>query len=283
MLSPKETAERYVRAGEVKAALPLDKMLISGLLAGAFIALAAVGANTAMSTVADPSTAKLLAACVFPGGLAMVLLAGSELFTGNCLLVIPLLEGRISWGGMLRNWLFVYLGNLLGSLLVAWLVCLGGQWALFSGQLAVTTIKVASAKVALSFPSAFILGICCNFLVCIAVWISFAAESAGGKLAGLYFPILLFVLSGFEHSVANMYYIPAGILAAARPAYAALASAAGVDFSHLTWGAFLCRNLLPVTLGNIVGGSIGVGCAYWYVYLRSKEKKQVEKARQKKF
>ena len=126
-----------------------------------------------MSTVENPSLAKLLAACVFPGGLTMVLLAGSELFTGNCLLVIPLLQRQISWGGMLRNWLFVYLGNLLGSLLVVGLVALGGQWSLCSGQLAVTTIKVAAGKLALSFPKAVALGVCCNFLVCIAVWISF--------------------------------------------------------------------------------------------------------------
>ena len=267
MLSPKETGERYIKAGQVKAGQPIDRLLVLGLLAGAFIALAAVGANTAMATVANPSLAKLTAACVFPGGLAMVLLAGSELFTGNCLMVIPLLERKIGWGGMLRNWLFVYVGNLLGALLVAALVCLGGQWSLFGGQLAVTTIKVAAGKVALSFPSALVLGVCCNFLVCIAVWISFAAESVGGRLAGIFFPIMLFVLSGFEHSVANMYYIPAGILAAADPAYAQLAVEAGVDISGLTWSAFFCRNLLPVTVGNIIGGSLLVGCLYWYAYL----------------
>ena len=272
MLSPKETAERYVNIGRGKAALPIGRMLVLGMLAGAFIALAAVGANTALSTVTNPSLGKLAAACVFPGGLAMVLLAGSELFTGNCLMVMPLLQGEIGWGGMVRNWLFVYIGNLLGSLLIVGLVAGGGQWGLFSGQLAVTTIKVAAGKTALSFPAAFCLGVCCNFLVCIAVWISFAADSVGGKLAGLFFPIMLFVLAGFEHSVANMYYIPAGIVAAADPAYAALAAEAGVDASGLTWGAFFLRNLLPVTLGNIVGGSILVGCSYWYSFLRPNKK-----------
>ncbi|MBR3392006.1 MAG: formate/nitrite transporter family protein [Firmicutes bacterium] len=268
MLSPKEVAERYVSIGKGKAALPVGRMLALGMLAGAFIALAAVGANTALSTVENPSLGKLASACVFPGGLAMVLLAGSELFTGNCLLVIPLLQKEIGWGGMLRNWFFVYLGNLLGSLLIVALAAGGGQWGLFSGQLAVTTIKVAAAKVGLSFPAAFCLGVCCNFLVCIAVWISFAADSVAGKLAGLFFPIMLFVLSGFEHSVANMYYIPAGLAAAADPGFAAQAAAAGVDMSGLTWGAFFLRNLLPVTLGNIVGGSVLVGCVYWYCYLR---------------
>ena len=268
MLSPKEVAERYVSIGKGKAALPVGRMLALGMLAGAFIALAAVGANTALSTVQNPSLGKLAAACVVPGGLAMVLLAGSELFTGNCLLVIPLLQKEIGWGGMLRNWFFVYLGNLLGSLLIVALASGGGQWGLFSGQLAVTTIKVAAAKVGLSFPAAFCLGVCCNFLVCIAVWISFAADSVGGKLAGLFFPIMLFVLSGFEHSVANMYYIPAGLAAAANPGFATLAAEAGVDMSGLTWGAFFLRNLLPVTLGNIAGGSILVGCVYWYCYLR---------------
>ena len=268
MLAPKEVAERYVAVGRAKAALPVGRMLVLGLLAGAFIACAAVGANTALSTVDNPSLGKLAAACVFPGGLAMVLLAGSELFTGNCLLVIPLLQREIGWGGLLRNWLFVYIGNLLGSLLIVGLAAGGSQWGLFSGQLAVTTMKVAAGKVALSFPAAFCLGVGCNFLVCIAVWISFAADSVGGKLAGLFFPIMLFVLSGFEHSVANMYYIPAGIVAAADPVWAAQAAKAGVDLSSLTWSAFFCRNLLPVTLGNIVGGSLLVGCAYWYCFLR---------------
>lgn len=272
MLSPKEVADRYVSVGRGKTALPIGRMLILGMMAGVFIALAAVAANTAMSTVANPSLAKLAAACVFPGGLAMVLLAGSELFTGNCLLVIPLLQRQISWGGMLRNWLFVYLGNLLGSLLVVGLVSLGGQWSLFSGQLAVTTIKVASGKLALSFPSALALGVCCNFLVCVAVWISFAADSVGGKLAGLFFPILFFVLAGFEHSVANMYYIPAGLVAAANPDFAALAAAAGVDMSRLSWSGFFLGNLLPVTLGNILGGSLLVGCVYWYCYLSGNKK-----------
>ncbi|MBR5429178.1 MAG: formate/nitrite transporter family protein [Firmicutes bacterium] len=268
MLAPKEVAERYVAAGRNKAALPVGKMLILGMLAGAFIACAAVGANTAQCTVADPSLAKLASACVFPGGLAMVLLAGSELFTGNCLLLLPLLQKEIGAGAMLRNWLFVYLGNLLGSLLVVGLAAAGGQWGLFSGQLAVTTIKVAAAKVSLSFPAAFCLGVGCNFLVCIAVWISFAADTVGGKLAGLFFPIMLFVLSGFEHSVANMYYIPAGLAAAADPARAALAAQAGVDMSGLTWSAFFLRNLLPVTLGNIVGGSLLVALPYWFCCLR---------------
>lgn len=272
MLSPKEVAERYLGIGRGKAAQPIGRMLVLGLMAGAFIALAAVGANTAMSTVANPSLAKLAAACVFPGGLAMVLLAGSELFTGNCLLVIPLLQKEIGWGGMLRNWLVVYMANLLGSLLIVGLVAAGGQWGLFSGQLAVTTIKVAAGKVGLSFPAAFCLGVCCNFLVCIAVWISFAAESVGGKLAGLFFPIMLFVLSGFEHSVANMYYIPAGIVAATNPAYAQLALEAGVELSGLTWGGFFLRNLVPVTAGNIVGGSVLVACLYWYSFLYNSNK-----------
>jgi len=268
MFSPPEVAERYREIGRVKVGMKTGKGLVLAALAGMFIALAAAGANTASSTVADPSFAKLLGALVFPTGLVMVLLAGSELFTGNTLLVIPLLCGEIKVSAMLRNWLLVFTGNLAGALLVALICRLGGQWNLFGGVLAVTTIKVAAAKCGLGFGPALWLGIGCNFLVCIAVWISFSAQTVGGKVAGLFLPIMLFVLAGFEHSVANMYYIPAGLLAAAVPEYAAAARAAGVDLSALTWGRFFLANLLPVTIGNIIGGSALVGLPYWYAYLR---------------
>lgn len=268
MNAPNEVAANYVGIGKKKTMLPIPKMLILGILAGMFIALAAVGANTASSTVATASIAKLVGACVFPGGLAMVLIAGSELFTGNTLLVIPLLEKEISVAGLLKNWIFVFIGNLIGALLVVWICSTGNQWGLFSGALAVTTIKVAVAKSSLSFGSAVALGIGCNFLVCIAVWISFAAKTVVGKVVGLYLPIMMFVLSGFEHSVANMYYVPAGIVAAMNPNFAALATEAGIDVSVLSWGTFFANNLLPVTIGNIIGGSILVGCFYWYTYLK---------------
>ena len=268
MNSPKEVANNYVGIGRGKAQLPISKMIVLGMLAGMFIALAAVGANTASCTITNASVAKLASACVFPCGLAMVLVAGSELFTGNTLMIIPLMEKEISFGAMLKNWLFVYIGNLIGSLLIVAIACYGTQWNLFGGALAVTTMKVAATKVGYSFGAAVALGTGCNFLVCIAVWISFAAKTVVGKVVGLYMPIMLFVLSGFEHSVANMYYVPAGVVAAGIEKYAALGVEAGVNVDVLTWGNFFLHNLLPVTIGNIIGGSILVGLFYWFCYVK---------------
>ncbi|MDO4581734.1 MAG: formate/nitrite transporter family protein [Bacillota bacterium] len=272
MNSPKEVAANYVGVGKGKVALPVSKMLVLSILAGMFIACAAVGANTASCTIASASASKLIGALVFPCGLAMVLVAGSELFTGNTLLVIPLAQKEITVGGMLNNWLWVYIGNFIGSMIVVGIACFGTQWNLFGGALAVTTIKVAATKVSYSFLAATCLGIGCNFLVCIAVWISFCAKTVVGKIVGLFMPIMLFVLSGFEHSVANMYYIPAGLVAAANPTYAAAAVEAGVNLDVLTWGSFFLNNLLPVTIGNIIGGSLLVGMFYWFAYLRGTAK-----------
>ena len=271
MNTPQEVAASFVQSGKNKAQLPIEKMLILGLLAGMYIALGALASNTVSCTIENPSLARLVSACVFPAGLVMVLLAGSELFTSNCLMVISLFQREIRLSSMARNWLFVYLGNFLGSLFLVLLAYAGGQWNLFNEALALTTIQVAASKVAHSFGSAFFLGVGCNFLVCIAIWISAAAKDVVGKVSGLYLPIFIFVLAGFEHSVANMYYIPAGIIAAGNSTYAAAALAFGVDLSLLTWENFLLHNLLPVTLGNLVGGSLLVGLPYWYCYLHTKK------------
>ncbi len=266
--SPPEVAKNYLAAGEAKTRLPALRALLLAVLAGAFIAMGGIASTTVSASIAAPSVAKFAGACVFPGGLVMVLLAGSELFTGNCLLVIPLLSGRISAGAMLRNWGLVYLGNLIGGLLVAAGVVFSHLPGLFGSALAAAMIGTAAGKCALTFSDALIRGILCNFLVCIAVWISFAAKDVVGKIAGIWFPVMMFVLCGFEHSVANMYFIGAGLFAKASPAYLAAATAAGVNPAAVTPEAFFLVNLLPVTLGNIIGGAICVGVVYWYCYLK---------------
>ena len=264
MRSPGEIAEFAVSVGKGKAELSWQRQLGLGFLAGMFIALAAVGANTAAAAMENPGVAKLLASVVFPAGLAMVLVAGSELFTGNCLMVMGVLEKKFGICAMLRNWLLVYLGNFAGSVFVAWLVWASGQLSLFGGKLAEATIRTANAKCALSFGPAVALGILCNFLVCIAVWMSFSAKTTAGKIACAFLPVMLFVLAGFEHSVANMYYIPAGLFLAADPAYAgALAAVGGAS---LGVGNFFLANLVPVTIGNILGGGVLVGVLYWFLY-----------------
>ncbi|MCI8651295.1 MAG: formate/nitrite transporter family protein [Oscillospiraceae bacterium] len=264
MLTSKEIAENYLVLGRKKAQAPLGRLLVLSMLAGAFIALAGAVSTTASCTVENSSLAKVVSACLFPGGLALVILAGTELFTGNCLLVVPLLRGELRLREVLRSWVTVYLGNFAGALLVAAVCVWGHQLDLFSGKLAAATISTAAAKCTLSFGDAFFRGVACNFLVCMAVWLAMGAKSAGGKLAALYFPVLFFVLCGFEHSIANMYYIGAGLFAQTVPAYAA--PAAG-----LTVGGFLLGNLLPVTLGNMAGGML-VGVAFWFCWLREPEK-----------
>lgn len=264
LYTPGEIAENYIGIGKKKAAMRADKMFLLAVMAGIYIAVAGCGASTAACTVGG-SAGKLVSACVFPAGLTLVLLAGSELFTGNCLLVIPLLSREITLRGMLRNWLIVYLGNFAGSVLVAWMVAYSHQLSLFEGQLAAAAVSTAVAKVSMPFLDAFLKGVLCNLLVCLAVWVSFAAKDAAGKVIALFYPILVFVVCGFEHSVANMFYCPAGLFAAGLPEYA---KAITTDTSVLTWGNFLFRNLLPVTLGNIVGGAVFVGGVYWWVYLR---------------
>ena len=270
--SPAEVAKNYINTGRSKANLSVGKMLLLGILAGMFIAFGGIGATTAAVSIPLASVGKLVGAVIFPGGLTMVLLAGSELFTGNCLLVIPALEKQISVGRMLRSWLFVYIGNFIGSLLVGAGVVFSHQVSLLGNGLAVSVISTAVSKCSMTFSDAFIRGIFCNLLVCLAVWISFAAKDVAGKIIGLFFPIVIFVLCGFEHSVANMYYVSAGLFAQMIPAYADAAAAAGVDTVALSWGAFFIKNLLPVTLGNIVGGG-GLGIIYWAVYLRKGDKK----------
>ncbi len=268
MYTPAEVAKNVIGIGKGKAALSAGRMLVLGMMAGFFIAMGAVASNTVSCMVENASIAKLLCGLVFPTGLTMVLLAGSELFTGNRLMVIPLIEKEITIKAMLKNWVIVYIGNFIGSLIAVFLVYWGGQLDLFSGALAVTTIKVAAGKCSLTFGKAFCLGILCNALVCIAVWISFAAKDVAGKIVGLFLPIMLFVLCGFEHSVANMYYGVAGLVANMNEAYSAAAVNAGISIDSLTVGNYLVMNLLPVTLGNIVGGSVLVGCVYWFAYLR---------------
>lgn len=268
MLSPKEIALAYVNAAKAKVKMSAVKTLLLGIMAGIFIAFAAAASNTALSTL-EGSAARIAGACVFPGGLAMVMIAGSELFTGNNLMIIAALKKEITIGQMLRNWGLVYLGNFIGSLLIALLVVYSGQLSLFSSDLAQTTISVAASKVGMEFHQAFFKGILCNILVCTAVWMGFAAKSAAGRFAAIFMPIMMFVLCGFEHSVANMYYIPAGILANGIAEYAQPGT------QSLTWGAYFIDNLLPVTLGNIVGGAGVVGCVYTVAFLsKADEAKQ---------
>ena len=264
MITPAEIAKNYLSIGEAKANLSSGKALVLGILAGLFIGLAGIASSVATAGGPTPGLGRLLGALIFPAALSMVVVTGCELFTGNCLMIIPALEGTITPLGMARNLAVVYLGNLLGGLIAAAAAVWAHLFDLFDGALGAYAITTAAAKCALPFGDAFLRGVFCNLLVCLALWMTFAAKEAPGKIATLFFPIVVFVLCGFEHSVANMYYIPAGLLALGEPSWAAGASG---DLSALTWGAFLVRNLLPVTLGNMAGG-MGLGAIYRWVYLK---------------
>lgn len=252
-----------------KAGSSFIRLIILGILAGAYIAFAAGAATMASyNLLADPDTyglGRVLHGAVFTGGLIFCVIAGAELFTGNTLMAGALAMKRISFGSMLRNWGIVYAANFAGSMLLVCMMNSSGLWHVSGDLLGAVAIKIAAGKTALGFESAFVLGIMCNWLVCLAVWMAWAADNVGGKIAAIFFPIWLFVTSGFEHSVANMYYIGAGIMALKVPAYAAKAAEIGVSenaMAGLNWHGFLIGNLLPVTAGNIVGGAFFVALAY---------------------
>ncbi|MBQ7838951.1 MAG: formate/nitrite transporter family protein [Lachnospiraceae bacterium] len=264
MLSPAQIAETYVTVGTNKSKTPTPKLFALAIFAGMFISIAGASATIASAVADNASISRLINSMIFPAGLVMVVLAGSELFTGDCLMIIPVLKKKITVLEFIKTLIIVYLGNFVGSLFVTALFVFGHTPDLYSGALAQTLVNTAVAKVNLSFSDAFLRGILCNVLVCIAVWITIGAPTAADKILGLYPPIFVFVLGGYEHCVANMFYIPAGIFSAAEY---------GIAAEGLSWVSFLVNNLIPVTLGNIVGGSIVVGMGYYFIYLRQHKEK----------
>ena len=275
---PVEIAEFTVKSAIRKAdRSPINTFLLA-FLAGAFIAFAAEGSNMAAFNLfmkADTyGLGKALAGAIFGTGLMMVVIAGGDLFTGNSLMIMGVLDKKIKLSEMLKNWGIVYAGNFVGSLLIAIMMANSGLFKSGNFGLGAVTIKIASYKVGLTFVEALILGILCNWLVCIAVWMAYAAKDITGRILAIFFPIWLFITSGFEHSIANMYYIPAGILGKANSDLANAAIALGMTpdkLEHLNWSSFIMNNLIPVTLGNIIGGGLFVASVYWYIYLRNKK------------
>jgi len=269
--TPVEIARIFCETGQKKARSAISKLFALSLLAGIFVALAATGSNEAIHDISLVGIAKALAGAMFGCSLMLVMIAGGELFTGDCLMVIALAEKRISLASMLRTWAIVYIGNFAGSLFLVFCILRTGQFDLSGGMVGGFTIKTAIFKTTMGFEKAFINGIFCNVMVCVAAWASCAAKDIAGKILAVFFPVWIFVAAGFEHSVANMYYIPAGILAKSNDVWVSKALELGVtpeQISALGIKTFLVDNLLPVTLGNIVGGSVLIGILYWFAYLR---------------
>lgn len=272
-LKPNEILDYTIETGIAKAGGSFKKLFVLGILAGAFIAFAAEGSNmAAFNLFAEPTTyglGKCIAGSIFGTGLMLVVLCGGELFTGNTLIFAGVLEKKVKISRMLRNWVIVYAGNFVGSLLIAYMMNASGLFTSGADMLGAVTIKIAAYKCGLTFIQALVLGIMCNWLVCLAVWLSYGADTMAGKILGIFFPIWLFITSGFEHSVANMYYIPAGIIAKSNATFAELSHVGADALANLSWSSFFINNLLPVTLGNIIGGAIFVGMAYWFVYKKA--------------
>jgi len=272
-LLPPEMAARAEEVGVRKVAMDATTTFTLAILAGAFIAVGGVFATTAMAGAgaAPWGALRVLAGGAFSVGLILVVVGGAELFTGNNLIVMAWASRRVSTGALLRNWLIVFAGNFVGAGSTAALVYLAGTHRSGSGAFGVTALAIAHAKVQLGFTEAIALGVLCNTLVCLAVWLTLSARTTADRVLAIVPPISAFVAAGFEHSVANMYFVPLGLLITRLdPGFAAAAGAPEPPLGTLTWGAFLGRNLLPVTIGNIVGGAVLVGLVYWFVYLRAR-------------
>jgi len=271
--------------GVKKANLKAANMFALAVLAGAFIGIGAIFATTvaaggmsvkdaagaaAFSTGLPYGVVRLLVGLVFSVGLILVVVGGAELFTGNTLITMAYASKKVTLGQLLRNWGIVYVGNFVGSILTAYIVFLGKQYTFGSGAVGLAALNIAESKTALTFVQAVALGIMCNALVCMAVWMCYSARTTTDKILAIIPPISCFVAAGFEHSIANMYFIPMGLFVKyfGDPSFFEKIGKTAADFPTLNWSNFFLANLLPVTIGNILGGALMVGMVYWFVYIR---------------
>lgn len=270
-LLPPEMAVQAEQVGVTKVNMaPLKTLVLAGL-AGAFIALGAIFYTSVTAGSYLPyGITRLIGGVCFSLGLILVVVGGAELFTGNNLIIMAWANRKVSTAQVLRNWLWVYIGNMGGALFMVVLMFFSGQYHFGAGAVGMNALNIARSKCELGVVQAVSLGILCNILVCLAVWLCYSARSASVKILCIVFPITAFVAAGFEHSIANMYFVPLGIfiLKYGDPAFLQTAQ----DYSSVTWHNFFFHNLLPVTIGNIIGGAGLVGLVYWFVFLRKGEK-----------
>jgi formate transporter len=282
---PPGMAAKAEDLGVKKANLKTANMFALAVLAGAFIGIGAIFATTvasgsmpikdaagaaAFATGLPYGVVRLLTGLVFSVGLILVVVGGAELFTGNTLITMAYASKKVTLGQLLRNWGVVYVGNFVGSVLTAYIVFLGKQYAFGNGAIGLAALNIGEAKTALTFVQAVALGIMCNALVCMAVWMCYSARTTTDKILAIIPPISCFVAAGFEHSIANMYFVPLALFVKdfGDPKFFETIGKTAADFPHLTWGNFFLANLLPVTIGNILGGVLMVGMVYWFVYIR---------------
>lgn len=266
-LAPSEITKYTIVVGKQKTERRRLEVLLMAILAGMYIAMGALASSTASHAITNQGLAKLVAGVVFPIGLMFIIINGGDLFTGNCLIFVAVLDKKVTMKDFLGNLAIVFIGNFIGAMLLAWLEASGGMFRISGGLLGASTVTTAVAKVNLSFGQAFTLGVICNLFVCAGVWMTYGATDVAGKLLAAFFSILAFVISGSEHIVANMYYIPAGILAKGNPLFVEMAGANPAHLANLTWKGFFINNAIPVTIGNILGGMI-LGAMYHVIYQR---------------
>lgn len=274
--SPSEILEGNIKTEAKRVNMPIFKLVLLGILAGMFIAGGAAASNVAMHNISNVGLARLVAGVIFPVGLMMIVIVGGELFTGDCLLILGIMDKKYNVLQAIKVLVIVFITNLLGSVIIAFIVYESGQFNYTDGLLGAFTIKVALSKTGLSFTNAFCSGILCNIFVCLAVLMAASSKQVSGKILGIFFPIMAFVVSGYEHCVANMYYIPAGIIAKMNDSYVAKAKDAynftDAKLDGLNIKTFFVDNLIPVTLGNIVGGMLFVGVILYLVNHKKAEK-----------
>ena len=279
-LLPAEMATKAQQIGIKKAHLDFMSTFALAVLAGAFIALGCIFFTVSQTTGGVEvhwGISRVVGGLAFCLGLILVIVGGAELFTGNNLIIMAWASRHLSTWRVLRNWGIVYLGNLCGAVATALVVFAGKHYMFGDGGIGLTALDIAAAKIDLDFWQALILGVLCNALVCLAVWLTYSARTVMGRIMAIIFPIAGFVAAGFEHCVANMYLIPFAILTrvGAGPEFWQNIGAAASQYGNLTWGRFIVDNLIPVTIGNIIGGVFFVALVYWVVYLRSKSAKRL--------
>lgn len=275
--SPDQVILGNIKTGVVKAERSIPQMILLGIMAGAFIALGGATSNVAVHGIKDVGLSRALAGAIFPVGLMLIVFVGGELFTGSCLISMAVLDKKTSIGKMIRNLVIVYFSNLLGALIIDYLIFFSGELNYSGGGLGAYTIKVAIAKINISPVAGVTSGILCNMLVCLAILAAGAAKDITGKVWAIFFPIWAFVIGGFEHCVANMFYIPAGMLAASNPDYVAKAEElygiTAEQCASLTVAGSL-NNFIPVTIGNIIGGAVFIGLMYFLIVVKTGKKAQ---------
>lgn len=282
MLMPAEIAEYTINTGIKKATTPTKKVLASAFLAGAYIAFGALGSvAAAYNLLANPATyglGKMVAGLMFPAGLIFVLIAGADLFTGNILVALAAFKKKVTWGQAFKNWALVWIGNLLGAVLVAWMVSMSGVFDWSNGLYGGVVVKNAIGKLGFPWLSAMISGILCNWIVCVTVWMTYGAKDISGKVLTGFIGIFLFVCAGFEHSVANMGYLFAGLFAKGNTAFLEAAHKTAADAAAINIPSIFMNNLIPVTIGNILGGAIFVAGIYFFLYANKEDSSEVKKA-----